>query len=110
MWSRPGATCPSEREMSMTTEDPNVGPAAASPVPLPPPAHRGPLPPPRVGEDGVAVVAGAAYAGIPGIRPLELDLWLPPDAYPPVPAVVFLHGGGWRMGSRASAGPAFARG
>ena len=27
----------------------------------------------------------------------------------PVPVVVFLHGGGWRLGSRHSAGPAYAR-
>ena len=86
------------------------GPGAAGLVPLPPPAHLGPLPPARVAAGGVAVVAGAAYAAIPGVRPLELDLWLPPDPSPPVAAVVFLHGGGWRMGSRASAGPAFARG
>jgi acetyl esterase/lipase len=53
------------------------------------------------------VFAGVPYAAIPGIRPLELDLWLPPAGASPPPVVVFLHGGGWRLGSRHSAGPAF---
>jgi acetyl esterase/lipase len=51
---------------------------------------------------------GIPYASIPGARPLELDLYLPPDPGAPAPVVVFLPGGGWRMGSRHSAGPAFA--
>lgn len=75
--------------------------------PLPPPAHEAPLPPARPGAYGTRVVAGVPYAAIPGIRPLELDLVLPPEAAEPVPCVVFLHGGGWRLGSRRSAGPAF---
>ena len=54
------------------------------------------------------MVAGVPYAAIPGIRPLELDLYLPAGATAPVPAVVFLHGGGWRVGSRHSVGPAYA--
>jgi acetyl esterase/lipase len=45
------------------------------------------------------------YAALPGARPLELDLYLPEDR--PAPVVVFLHGGGWRVGSRRSGGPAF---
>jgi acetyl esterase/lipase len=49
------------------------------------------------------------FAASPGIRPLELDLWLPPAAGGPSPVVVFLHGGGWRLGSRHSAGPAYAK-
>jgi acetyl esterase/lipase len=40
------------------------------------------------------------------VRPLELDLHLPGSGGP-APVVVFLHGGGWRLGSRHSAGPAF---
>jgi acetyl esterase/lipase len=39
---------------------------------------------------------------------LELDLVLPAETGQPVPLVVFLHGGGWRMGSRHSVGPAYA--
>ncbi|MEV6492446.1 alpha/beta hydrolase [Actinoplanes sp. NPDC051633] len=34
-----------------------------------------------------------------------MDLYLPDAATPPV--VLFLHGGGWRVGSRRSAGPAY---
>jgi acetyl esterase/lipase len=33
---------------------------------------------------------------------------LPPESEGPVPVVVFLHGGGWRMGSRHSLGPSYA--
>jgi acetyl esterase/lipase len=44
------------------------------------------------------------YVAIPGIHPLELDLYLPADASSPVPVVVFLHGGGWRVGSRTRSG------
>jgi acetyl esterase/lipase len=40
------------------------------------------------------------------VRPLELDLYLPADEAP-APAVVVLHGGGWRLGSRHAAGPPF---
>jgi acetyl esterase/lipase len=52
------------------------------------------------------VLSGVPYAALPGARPLELDLYLPADAAP-APVVVFLHGGGWRLGSRHSAGPAY---
>jgi acetyl esterase/lipase len=52
------------------------------------------------------VLSGVPYAALPGARPLELDLYLPADATP-APVVVFLHGGGWRLGSRHSAGPAY---
>ena len=46
---------------------------------------------------------------MPGVRPLELDLWLPPDGDGPVPVVVFLHGGGWRLGSRHTRRPGVRR-
>ncbi|MCO7220908.1 alpha/beta hydrolase [Klenkia sp. PcliD-1-E] len=71
---------------------------------LPPPAHTAPLPPARTTESGVRVLSGVPYAALPGARPLELDLYLP-QAQSPV--VLFLHGGGWRLGSRHSAGPQF---
>ena len=41
------------------------------------------------------------YAGLPGFRPLALDVYLPRS---PRLACLYLHGGGWRMGSRR-AGP-----
>jgi acetyl esterase/lipase len=75
--------------------------------PLPPPAHEAPLPPARRGAGGTRLLLGVPYAAIPGVRPLELDLYLPPGERGPVPVVVFLHGGGWRLGSRHTAGPAF---
>ncbi|WP_068425911.1 alpha/beta hydrolase [Piscicoccus intestinalis] len=46
------------------------------------------------------------FAEPEGYRPLELDLYRP-DGDGPWPLVVFLHGGGWRRGSRRSFGPAF---
>jgi len=75
--------------------------------PLPPPAHELPLPPARPGAGGTRLLLGVPYAAIPGIRPLELDVVLPPETDQPVPVVVFLHGGGWRLGSRHAAGPAY---
>ena len=75
-------------------------------LPLPPPAHAAPLPPARTGAGGVRVLTGVPYAALPGARPLELDLYLPAGPGP-APVVVFLHGGGWRLGSRHTAGPAY---
>jgi len=48
---------------------------------------------------------------VPGYRPLLLDLYRPDDTgqtAPALPLVVFLHGGGWRVGSRGSVGPMYA--
>ena len=77
-------------------------------LPLPPPAHDQPLPPARPGAGGTRLLLGVPYAALPGVRPLELDLVLPPRTGEPVPVVVYLHGGGWRLGSRRSAGPAYS--
>jgi acetyl esterase/lipase len=77
-------------------------------IALPPPAHLSPLPTPCGLPGGLRVLHGAPYAALPGSRPLELDLYLPPDAGGPVPLVVFLHGGGWALGSRRAVGPAYA--
>jgi acetyl esterase/lipase len=76
-------------------------------LPLPPPAHAAPLPPALPGPGGTRVLRGVPFAALPGARPLELDLHLPPAGSAPPPVVVFLHGGGWRLGSRHSAGPAY---
>jgi acetyl esterase/lipase len=78
-----------------------------TPPPLLPPAHDAPLPPARPAADGVRLLPGVPYAAIPGVRPLELDLWLP-DGDGPFPTVLFLHGGGWRAGSRHTVGPMYA--
>lgn len=76
-------------------------------LPLPPPAHEQPLPSALPGPGGTQLLLGVPYAAIPGVRPLELDLYLPPESGGPVPVVVFLHGGGWRLGSRHAAGPMY---
>lgn len=44
----------------------------------------------------------------PGGRPLLLDLYLPLQAKEPLPVIVWLHGGGWRIGDR-KLGPDFCR-
>ena len=61
--------------------------------PMPPPAHTAPLPPARLGVNDVRILDGVPYAALPGIRPLELDLYLPADRSTVVPVVVFLHRG-----------------
>ena len=43
------------------------------------------------------------YAAPPGFRPLELDLHTPAGG--PAPLIVFVHGGGWRVGTRAVFNP-----
>ncbi|MFJ1758838.1 alpha/beta hydrolase fold domain-containing protein [Amycolatopsis sp. NPDC088138] len=45
------------------------------------------------------------YREVLGFRPLELDLHLP-SGPGPHPAIVYLHGGGWRRGSRRKTIPA----
>jgi acetyl esterase/lipase len=41
--------------------------------------------------------------------PLQLDLYLPRGAKAPVPAVVLVHGGGWRSGERSNLAPLAVR-
>ena len=49
--------------------------------------------------DGGSVIREVPYASPPGFRPLLLDLYLP--ARRPCPAVVWVHGGAFLMGSRS---------
>lgn len=51
------------------------------------------------------VIRDVVFAEFPGFRPLTLDLHRPEAAGAPV--VVFVHGGGWRLGSRRAFGPNF---
>jgi acetyl esterase/lipase len=55
---------------------------------------------PAAGPAGVTVHRDVEYAEVPGFRPLELDLYLPSPAAARGPAVIHVHGGGWRRGSR----------
>lgn len=47
------------------------------------------------------------FSSIQGYRPLELDLYLPAATDTPAPVILYIHGGGWRVGSRRIFGPAF---
>jgi acetyl esterase/lipase len=47
------------------------------------------------------VIAGLVYREMPGWRG-EIDLYLP-DGPGPHPVLLYLHGGGWRVGSKAAA-------
>jgi acetyl esterase/lipase len=55
--------------------------------------------PAAVPIDGGGVRRAIPYAVRPGFRPLQLDLYQPSDGRSR-PVVLFLHGGGWRLGSR----------
>lgn len=72
-----------------------IGPGGPAPVPAP---ERG---------NGLRTWRAVEYATVPGYRPLLLDLHRP-DHDDPLPLVVFVHGGGWRIGSRGSVGPMYA--
>ena len=63
-------------------------------------AGRRPLP------EGVRLVADQPYTGSDDPRQ-QLDLYLPaaPSVAEPLPVIAFLHGGGWRTGSRIMARP-----
>lgn len=58
-------------------------------------------------ESGVVVHHGVEFATVEGFRPLLLDLYLP-VAPGPCPAIVYLHGGGWAVGTRRRFGRALA--
>ncbi|MEP7114532.1 MAG: alpha/beta hydrolase, partial [Ilumatobacteraceae bacterium] len=57
---------------------------------------------------GVTVHHGVEFAVVEGFRPLVLDLYLPTGGVTPGAAIVYLHGGGWAIGSRRRFGRAFA--
>ena len=55
--------------------------------------------------EGVTVYRDLIYGQV-GDRELPLDLYLPPDTSSPVPVVIWVHGGGWRGGSKGNGGRA----
>jgi acetyl esterase/lipase len=57
---------------------------------------------------GVTVHHAVEFAVVEGYRPLLLDLYLPTPATASGGAIVYLHGGGWAVGSRRRFGRAFA--
>ncbi|MFJ8160313.1 alpha/beta hydrolase fold domain-containing protein [Streptomyces sp. NPDC096136] len=64
----------------------------------PPPPFRAPAAP-VTGRDGTRRFDGLTYASTLGYRPCLLDVQVP-AADGPVPAVVWIHGGGWIEGDR----------
>jgi acetyl esterase/lipase len=57
---------------------------------------------------GVTVHHAVEFAVVEGFRPLVLDLYLPAAGSASGAAIVYLHGGGWAVGSRRRFGRAFA--
>jgi acetyl esterase/lipase len=49
------------------------------------------------------VLRDVVYGEVLGFRPLTLDIHLPESE--PAPVILFVHGGGWRAGSKAHFGP-----
>lgn len=56
---------------------------------------------------GVVVHHGVEFATVEGFRPLLLDLYMPAASTAPAAAIVYLHGGGWAVGTRRRFGRAF---
>src|SRR3954471_1563942 len=56
---------------------------------------------------GVEVHHGVEFATVEGYRPLLLDLYLPAPATGSGAAIVYMHGGGWAVGTRRRFGRAF---
>jgi acetyl esterase/lipase len=57
---------------------------------------------------GIEVHHGVEFAVLEYYRPLLLDLYVPPSGLRSGAAIVYLHGGGWAVGSRRRFGRAFA--
>lgn len=56
---------------------------------------------------GVSVHHGVEFASVEGFRPLLLDLYAPAAGTESGAAIVYLHGGGWAVGTRRRFGRAF---
>jgi acetyl esterase/lipase len=60
---------------------------------------------PSLGVEGKITVERDVFYGEAGGTPLELDIYRPLDHPSPRPVLLFIHGGGWRSGSKADAIP-----
>lgn len=56
---------------------------------------------------GNVMYPAVEFASIDGFRPLQLDLYCPEPSDRPAPAIVYLHGGGWTVGTRRRFGRSF---
>jgi acetyl esterase/lipase len=63
--------------------------------------------PAEILASGVTVHHGVEYASIEGYRPLLLDLYVPAAGAGSGAAIIYLHGGGWAVGTRCRFGRAF---
>jgi acetyl esterase/lipase len=60
-------------------------------------------------DSGVIKHHAVDIAIVEGYRPIQVDVYLPPSpTTKPGPAIIFIHGGGWALGSRRRFGRAFA--
>ena len=50
---------------------------------------------------------GVEVGTVEGFRPLVIDLYVPEPTEKPAPAIVYVHGGGWSVGTRRRFGRAF---
>ena len=55
----------------------------------------------QVLPDGVKLIQDIEYAKHDGVG-LKLDLYVPKEIKGSVPVIVFVHGGGWKNGSKSS--------
>jgi acetyl esterase/lipase len=59
-------------------------------------------------DSDVTVHHGVEFAVVEGFRPLLLDLYVPASGTSSGAAIIYLHGGGWAVGTRRRFGRAFA--
>jgi acetyl esterase/lipase len=91
----PPPALPTETSAPTTT-----APALTATTPPPPTATATPEPPKEIIRDGYRIIQDVVY-GTGGDTVLKLDVYIPDQTVAcPTPAVVFIHGGGWRQGDK----------
>ena len=89
----PAATPGPETPVATT----NPPPATTTKLPAP---ETTPEPPKEIIKDGYRILTDVVY-GTGGETVLKLDVYIPDETVScPTPAVVFIHGGGWRQGDK----------